>query len=147
MDIHGLACRLSFTHTHTYMICQAMWEPYTGIIISFSQKDIPFGVSLHRHTILFVLLISFYHSWQVWCPFTHRLRGGKCWHGHLSHEFRASGENLLTRPTVSGRNLNKEVKLNADNFFCASWSCSPALIFHTCSHIFYGFLLMTLANS
>lgn len=34
-------------------------------------------ISTHSHTILFVLLISFYHSWQVWCPFTHWLRGEK----------------------------------------------------------------------
>lgn len=44
-------------------------------------------------------------------------------------------ENLLTPPTVSGRNLNKEVKLNADNFFCASWSYNQALIFHSRFHI------------
>lgn len=44
-------------------------------------------------------------------------------------------ENLLTPPTVSGRNLNKDVKLNADNFFCASWSYNQALIFHSCFHI------------
>lgn len=31
----------------------------------------------HRHTILFVLIISAYRSWQVWCPFIHRLRREK----------------------------------------------------------------------
>lgn len=90
-----------------------------------------------RHIILFVLIIWAHCSWQVWCPFIlYTGWGGECWHRHLSHEIHASGENLLMPPTVSGRNLNKEVKLNVDNFFCASWSYSPFLIFHTRFHIF-----------
>lgn len=95
-------------------------------------------VHSHRRSILFVLTVQVYLGWQVWCPFTHTLaerrrrRRRNCWHGHLSHEFGSNGENVLTPPTVSGRNLNKEVKLNANNFFSSAWTYSLALIFHTC---------------
>ncbi len=122
-------------HTHTHTHKGATWPacPCMSILPKLSYRS----VSTHRHTIWFVLIISAYHSWQVWCPFIQWLRGRNCWHGHLSHEFRASGVNLLTPLTVSGRNLNKEVKLNADNFFCTSSSYALALIFHTCFHILF----------
>lgn len=100
-----------------------------------------------------VLIVSACCSWQVWCPFKHRLREGrKCWHGHLSREFCASGQNLLMSPTVSRRNFDKGEKLYAHNFFCASCGYATLFwIFHTISfywhlHPHYKWLLETKAR-
>lgn len=90
-----------FIFIYTYMqgSCQPMRERYRSYHIIHPS---PLKKPGHKHTILFVLRIWAYCGWQVWCPFTHRLRGEKvltwtlvpwischtriCWRRQLSQE-------------------------------------------------------------
>ena len=68
------------THTHTHTVelrdlsahVRTLYKLYRSAKRTSSLKSPDL-----RHTILFVLIISAYRSWQLWCPFIHRLRGEK----------------------------------------------------------------------
>lgn len=115
-------------------------SPHVRTLCNFSyrstQRTSPLKSPVHRHTVLFVLIILAHHSWQVWRPFTHRLRGWrKCWHGHLSHEFQ-----LWRRESADAANCVRRKSWQRSEIKCQQLLMRPVLIFHARFPVFHIYL-------